>query len=78
MEIVLQKLGNSTVAVLPPEFLARFHLAAGSEVTVSPRSAGKSLDDMIALCDLNGLNSDDMPNDIKDWDNMKPVGNEIW
>lgn len=86
MDVVLRKYGNSTVAVMPPSILKALHLSAGQAMQLDTTADGSivlskkskpaqyTLEELLAQCDLSAP----LPKDIAEWDNIPPVGNEVW
>jgi antitoxin ChpS len=86
MNVTLRKYGNSTVAVMPPMVLKALKLSAGQSMTLDTTDDGKivlskasqstkyTLEELLAQCDLSAS----QPEELREWDNMKPVGNEVW
>ncbi|MBP7900697.1 MAG: ChpB-ChpS toxin-antitoxin system antitoxin [Gammaproteobacteria bacterium] len=86
MNVTLRKYGNSTVAVMPPMVLKALKLSAGQAMTLDTTDDGKivlsktsqptkyTLEELLAQCDLSAP----QPEELREWDNMKPVGNEVW
>jgi antitoxin ChpS len=86
MNVTLRKYGNSTVAVMPPMVLKALKLSAGQSMTLDTTDDGKivlskasqptkyTLEELLAQCDLSAP----QPEELREWDNMKPVGNEVW
>ena len=84
MEASLRKYGNSTVAVIPPPILNALKLHSGSQIDMSvsknslvlTKKNTHRLEDLLAECDNSAqLSASD---DLADWDNAPPVGNEVW
>ncbi|KNH05046.1 Programmed cell death antitoxin ChpS [Candidatus Burkholderia brachyanthoides] len=83
MELSIQKWGNSAAVRLPSAFLEQVHLSLGDKLTVNVRPEGivliparpkYSLEELVAQCDPNAS----MPEDLAAWNNLKPVGRELW
>ena len=83
MEIVLRKLGSSTVLVIPQSVLNDLGLVAGQSVTLHSCADGTitmtrkrkyTLKQLVAQCDLKAL----PPRDLVLWDMARPVGQEVW
>ncbi len=86
MNVTLRKYGNSTVAVMPPMVLKALKLTAGQSMRLDTTDDGKivlskssqptkyTLEELLAQCDLSAP----QPEELREWDNMKPVGNEVW
>lgn len=86
MNVTLRKYGNSTVAVMPPMVLKALKLSAGQAMTLDTTDDGKivlskvsqptkyTLEELLAQCDLSAP----QPEELREWDNIRPVGNEIW
>ncbi len=83
MKTNIRKIGNSSGLILPAIILKKLNLSEGDEIDVS-ESGNKivitpkkmkpkySLKELLALCDLNAP----MPNAVKEWDDIQPVGRE--
>jgi antitoxin ChpS len=83
MELSIQKWGNSAAVRLPAALLNQVHLTLGDKLTVDVRPEGivliparpkYSLEELVAQCDLAAP----MPEDLAAWNNIKPVGREVW
>jgi len=83
MKANLQKIGNSTGAIIPAHLLKKFNLKAGAAVEVKeknnsiviePVAEELTLKNMLALCtkENTALSEED-----KEWLNAKPIGKEI-
>jgi len=81
VEVVLQKFGNSTGAVLPPSVLKDLGLKAGLAMTLATTADGKitlsrtrryTLSALIAQCNPKAP----PPADMALWDAAQPVGQE--
>lgn len=84
MELVIRKIGNSTGLTLPTALLRDLGLSVGQVISlnktedgalvlrVKPTRKKYTAKELNALCDLNAP----MPEDLANWDNMEPVGNE--
>ena len=82
METTLRTIGNSKGAVIPVQLLKELGLKVGDKLeaiaengrlVITPKKQKKySLDDLLARCDENAP----MPQELIDWDNAEPVGNE--
>jgi len=83
MELSIRKLGNSAGIILPAALLRALNLSVGSSVkaeevkgalvltpAVKPRY---SLDELLARCDPKAP----VPEDMKTWSEMSPVGKEF-
>lgn len=83
----LRNVGNSVAVVIPKQWLSVLGLAAGEQVEMKlegdrltmqakPKAARKKykLADLLAKCDPDAP----MPQEVKDWENMPAVGNEVW
>ncbi len=82
MEVVLKKMGNSTVLVMPPPVLRELGIGVGQHLRLDTTADGKIvltpkrkyvLADMIAQCDLKAPRPADLPL----WDAAHPVGQEV-
>lgn len=83
MKTNIRKIGNSSGMILPSAILKKLNLSDGDEVDVS-ESGNKimitpkkikpkyTLKELLAQCDLNAP----MPNTVKEWDDIQPVGRE--
>jgi antitoxin ChpS len=83
MQLSIQKWGNSAAVRLPAALLDQVHLTLGDKLTVEIRPEGimlaparpkYSLAQLVAQCDLKAP----MPEYLADWNNVKPVGREVW
>jgi antitoxin ChpS len=83
MELSIQKWGNSAAVRLPATLLELVHLSLGDKLTVEVRPEGivltparpkYSLEELVAQCDPKAA----MPEDLAAWNNLKPVGREVW
>ena len=84
METNLRNFVNSVGLVIPKPVREALHLRAGQTVTieqtaqggllVSPCRKTYSLEDLLAQCDADAP----MPQEVVDWENMPPVGEEVW
>lgn len=83
MQTTARKIGNSTGAIFPASILKEFGIKAGTPLEIIPDDDGfkvkpsrkrpkYSLEELIAKCDP------DAPPVTHEWDNVKPVGNEVW
>ncbi|WP_330111079.1 AbrB/MazE/SpoVT family DNA-binding domain-containing protein [Methylophaga thalassica] len=81
MDTVIRKIGNSDGAIIPAALLKRFNLKTGDKISLVASAAGivitsakpkYTLDELLAKCDLDSP----MPEDVKEWDSVQPVGNE--
>lgn len=83
----LRNVGNSVAVVIPKQWLAVLGLEAGVEVELTlegqrltlqakkPTTRKKyTLNELLQQCD----NHAPLPDELKDWESMKPVGNELW
>jgi len=83
----LRNVGNSVAVVIPRQWLSVLGLAAGEKVELKlegqrltlqarPKPARKKykLSELLATCDINAP----LPEAVKEWDNLPPVGNEAW
>lgn len=82
MEVMLKKLGGSTVLVMPSSILRDLRIRAGQRLTLDTTSDGKIvltpgrkfvLANLIAQCDLKAL----PPSDLAGWNALPRVGQEI-
>lgn len=83
MELTLIRFGNSVGLTIPRAMCEHLGLRAGQAVDAQERSgklviapkAGRKyrLADMLAACDATAP----LPQDLADWDNAAPVGNEL-
>jgi antitoxin ChpS len=85
MELSIRKLGNSAGIILPSALLRALNLSVGSTVNaeqvkgklvLTPAAATKpryTLSELMAQCDPNAP----VPEDMKAWDLMAPVGKEV-
>jgi Growth regulator len=83
MELSIQKWGNSAAMRLPAELLKQLKVSPGDKLTVSvlpdgvmlkPARKVYKLADLLAQCDKDAP----PPADLELWNNIKPVGREIW
>ena len=84
MEARLTKVGNSLGFMIPSVLRKSLHLEAGQSVMLEETEQGilirplsrprYTLHDLLAQCDPHK----DHPQDIKDWDSMRHVGQETW
>ena len=83
MELSIQKWGNSAAVRLPTELLSLLKASLGDKLSVDVRSDGVmlkakrpaySLADLVAQCDMTAKE----PADMAIWNNIKPVGREVW
>ena len=83
MQTTARKIGNSTGAIFPASILKEFGITAGTPLEIildddgfkvkpSRKRPKYKLSDLIAKCDP------DAPPVTHEWDNVKPVGNEVW
>lgn len=85
MDISIRKIGNSKGVVIPASLLKELGLDVNDKANVKaengclviepkPRPKNKySLDELLAKCDENAP----VPQEIKDWDPIESVGDEI-
>jgi antitoxin ChpS len=83
MELSIQKWGNSAAVRLPAALLEQVHLSLGDKLTVDVRPEGivliparpkYSLEELVAQCNPNASAEED----LAAWNNLKPVGREVW
>jgi antitoxin ChpS len=83
MELSIQKWGNSAAVRLPAVLLNQLGVTLGDKLSADMEAAGLvlrparksyALADLMAQCDLKAA----PPADVKDWENTKPVGQEVW
>ena len=83
MELSIQKWGNSAAVRLPTELLSLLKASLGDKLSVDVRSDGVmlkakrpayTLADLVAQCDMAAKE----PADMAVWNNIKPVGREVW
>ena len=85
METTARKIGNSTGAIFPASILKEFGIKAGTTLEITSEGDGfkvkpsrkrpkYKLSDLLAKCD----ESAPMPQELSDWDDATPVGNEKW
>jgi antitoxin ChpS len=85
MKTTIRKIGNSSGTILPAAILKQLKLAEGDDIDVSTSSGSivlkplrerhsYTLDELLAECDLSAS----IPQELKEWDQAKPVGNEVW
>lgn len=85
MKTNIRKIGNSSGAILPAAILKQLKLSEGDGVDIFASEGNivikplkerprYSLDELLAQCD----ESSELPEELKAWDEAKPVGNEIW
>ncbi len=83
METVLRNFGNSVGLVIPKPVRESLHLSAGQSVTleqtedgllVRPRHKKYSLEELLAQCDAKAP----MPKDVKEWQDNRATGKEVW
>ncbi|NQD76941.1 AbrB/MazE/SpoVT family DNA-binding domain-containing protein [Pseudomonas sp. CrR7] len=84
MQIKIQQWGNSAAIRLPAAVLKQMRLGVGSTLNLDAtgealvlkpvRSKPKyTLEELMAQCDLNAPE----PEDLADWNAMRPVGREV-
>lgn len=83
MELSIKKLGNSAGIILPPALMRALNLSVGSSVkaeevegalVLTPAIKTRySLKELMALCDPKAP----VPEDMKAWNEMSPVGKEF-
>lgn len=83
MEVVLKKMGISTVLVMPPSVLKELKLGAGHRLAVEITADGSVLltpsrnfvlADLLTQCDSKVA----PPADLTLWDAAKPAGQDAW
>lgn len=83
MQLTIRKIGNSAGVLIPAPLLQQLNAAVGSnldarveggKLTLTAARPSYKLADLIAQCDKNAP----VPADIQAWQDMKPVGNEVW
>ncbi|PRC91996.1 AbrB/MazE/SpoVT family DNA-binding domain-containing protein [Solimicrobium silvestre] len=83
MELSIQKWGNSAAVRLPTELLGMLKVTLGDKLSVDVRPDGimlkakrpaYALTDLVAQCDMTASE----PADLAAWNNIKPVGREVW
>lgn len=84
METHLRSFGNSVGLVIPKPVREALHLRAGQTVSIEqtargdllirPRRKQYSLEELLAQCDATAP----MPQEVVDWENLPPVGDEVW
>ncbi len=83
MELKIQKWGNSAAVRLPAMLLEQIHASVGGSLNADVRPEGVlltparrkySLDELVAQCNSKAP----VPDDIAVWDDVKPVGREVW
>lgn len=83
MKINIRKIGNSSGIILPAIILKKLHLTEGDEIEISengnqiiitpkPNKPKYTLHELLAQCDLNAP----MPDAVKEWDEVQPIGRE--
>ena len=84
METNLRNFGNSVGLVIPKPVREALHLRAGQTVTIEQTPQGGllvrpcrkqySLEELMAQCDVSAP----MPEEVAEWENMPPAGDEVW
>jgi antitoxin ChpS len=83
MELSIQKWGNSAAVRLPALLLNQLGVTLGDKLSADMEATGLvlrparksyALADLMAQCDLKAA----PPADMHDWEQAKPVGQEIW
>jgi len=83
MRTNIRKIGNSAGIILPSVMLKKLHLSEGdaieisenrNQITITPKQDKPKymLKELLAQCDLKAP----MPEVVKEWDEMSPVGLE--
>lgn len=83
MKTNIRKIGNSAGMILPAVILKKLHLSEGDEIEISENGSQivitpnqdkpkYSLKELLAQCDLKAP----MPDVVKEWDAVQPVGRE--
>ena len=81
MQATLRRIGNSTGLILPTGVLKTLKLKQGDSIDIETKNdvilikkdkPRYTLEELIAKCDPQA------PPVTHEWDNVKPVGNEIW
>ncbi len=81
MQATLRRIGNSTGLILPAGVLKTLKLKQGDSIDIETKNdvilikkdkPRYTLEELIAKCDP------DAPPVTHEWDNVKPVGNEVW
>jgi len=81
MQTRLRRIGNSTGLILPTGVLKTLKLKQGDSIDIETKNdvilikkdkPRYTLEELIAKCDP------DAPPVTHEWDNVKPVGNEVW
>ncbi len=81
MQTTLRRIGNSTGLILPTGVLKTLKLKQGDSIDIETKNdvilikkdkPRYTLEELIAKCDP------DAPPVTHEWDNVKPVGNEVW
>lgn len=84
MRILIRNIGNSKGVVIPKRFLDAIHADTGDALDMTiddgrflmtpvKTKPKYKLSDLLAKCD----ESAPMPDELIEWDNIQPVGNEI-
>ena len=82
MKLNIQKWGNSAAIRLPSTLLAQLGAKVGdvfdvdassNQVILRVAKPRYTLEELLAQCD-----PDAPPPDLKEWDAMKPAGQEVW
>ena len=83
MKTNIRKIGNSAGMILPAVILKKLHLSEGDEIEISENGSQivitpnqdkpkYSLKELLAQCNLKAP----MPDVVKEWDAVQPVGRE--
>ncbi len=83
MKTTIRKIGNSAGMILPAVILKKLHLSDGDEIEISENGnqimitpkknrPEYTLKELLAQCDLKAP----MPEAVKEWDKVQPVGRE--
>ncbi len=82
MKTLVRNIGNSKGAVLPAQLLKALKIKTGDQLEILeengriilvPKGPKYTLDELIAQCDPSAA----IPSEIEEWDQVKPVGQEI-
>lgn len=85
MQTSIRKVGNSAGMTIPAPLLKSLGLSLGDEVEIETQDdtliikkhtkrPRYTLVQLLSECD----ESQPMPNELADWNGVKPIGNEVW
>jgi|SaaInl4_150m_RNA_FD_contig_31_666845_length_1205_multi_3_in_0_out_0_2 antitoxin ChpS len=81
----IRKIGNSSGAIFPSKILKQLNLSEGDDIEITADNQRiiiqqvkskpvYNLQELLDQCDYDAP----MPDELKEWEEAKPVGNEVW